>query len=555
MLSARLFRQDVDSKPLERVVGKGLSRLSGLYGRALSPALNHPIITVATGASVIVAAFFAYTTLSTEIAPDEDRGSLTIFLLGPEGSSSAFISEQMEQVEALVQEVSGPDGPVSSVLSTLSIGNAGQGDPAVGMITVVLKDWSEREEDGLAFQSRVQEALSPVTAVRLFVLAPNGLAIAGRPIDIALRGADRETLAGWADQLVARSGDVPGVFAMWSDYSDRNPQLSISIDRSRANALGLDARQIGETLQIMFGASAITRFVDRGVEYDVLVESRDRPVPSDIESVFVRAGNGTLVPLSSVVTITETSAPGELQRIDRQPAVLVGGGLWGGSVGTALSTIVDIADETLPEQASISFVGQSLDFHESGAGFILILALILLLSHFVLAAQFESFVDPIVILIAAPASMAGWVLALYFAGLTVNVYTQIAMLLLIGLVAKNAILLIEFAKQRREEGIAAREAIFEACTIRLRPILMTTVATIIGAIPLMFETGAGGHARFSVGLVIACGTTIGTLLTLFVVPTVYLALSRFTRPRNEVALQLTRMRSDELSAASPGVAP
>ena len=550
MLSARLFKQDDTQNGLERAVGNGLSRLSSLYGRALAPALNRPVLTFSMGASVIVAACMAYTTLATEVAPDEDRGSLTIYLIGPEGSSSAFLSEQMETVEALVQDVSGPDGPVASILSTLSPGNAGQGDPAVGMVTVVLRDWSEREEDGLAFQARVQEALSPVTAVRLFVLAPNGLAIAGRPIDIAVRGADRQTLAGWADQLVAQSGEIPGVFAMWSDYSDRTPQLSISIDRSRANALGLDARQIGETLQIMFGSSAITRFVDRGVEYDVLVESRDRLVPADIESVFVRAGNGALVPLSAVVTITETSAPSELQRIDRQPAVLVGGGLWGGSLGTALETIVDVADRTLPEQASISFVGQSLDFQESGAGFVLILALILLLSYFVLAAQFESFVDPIVVLIAAPASMAGGVLALYFAGLTVNVYTQIAMLLLIGLVAKNAILLIEFAKQRREEGVPAREAIFEACTIRLRPILMTTVATIIGAIPLMFETGAGGHARFSVGLVIACGTTIGTMLTLFVVPAVYLALSRFTRPRNEVALQIESMRQVALQGAT-----
>ncbi|WAJ28753.1 efflux RND transporter permease subunit [Antarcticirhabdus aurantiaca] len=545
MLSSLLFRDRQEPGRMEHFVGRHLDRLGRRYAKALSGAIRHPVLTLLAGAVFVGIGAFAFASTPAELAPDEDRGAVRVRVEGPEGASTAYMADKLRQLEAVVQDTSGENGPVRSVLSILSPGRPGQGQTTVGILIAQLKDWSEREETQMAFVERLQDALPQVTGVRAFAINPNGLGQGrGRPVSMVVKGPDRAVLDAWAQRIVADGAGIPGLVNLDSDYDDTKPQISIAVDRSRASALGVDARAVGETLQIMFGEAEVTRYVDRGEEYEVILQGRpeDRLSPTDIDNVFVRAGTGALIPLSSLVTRQETGTVRELERLDRQPSITLGANLGPTlSLGDALDRLTEIAEASQPPGTEIAFTGQSLDYQETGAAVLFILAMILVLVYLLLAGQFESFVHPFVILISAPTALAGGVLILVAMGQTLNIYSQIAMLLLIGLVAKNAILLVEFANQLREEGAEPFEAAVEAAGQRLRPILMTTLATIIGAVPLILESGAGAEGRITVGAVIASGTTLGTVLTLFVVPTLYVALARFTAPRNAREAKLAEL--------------
>lgn len=548
MLSSKLFTTRTEPTRMERFVGDRLDRLGNAYKRVLRLAVRHIWLTLLAGLAFAGVGVFAFTVVPSELAPDEDRGAIIVRAEGPEGASPAYMSEKMRSLETVVRETNGEDGPMRAILTVLSPGRTGQGQPTVGILIVQLKDWSEREETQMAFQQRLQEALPAVTGVRAFAINPNGLGIGrGRPLSMVVKGPDRDVLDAWSQEIVEKGRSIPGLINLDSDYDDTKPQVRVSVDRSRASALGVDAQAIGETLQIMFGEAEVTRYVERGEEYEVILQARaeDRLTPSDIDNVFVRSGQGELIPLSSVVIREEVGTVRELERLDRQPSITIGANLAPSlSLGDALAQLEEIAVETQPTGTEIAYTGQSLDFQETGSAVLFIMLMILVLVYLLLAGQFESFVHPFVILMAAPAALAGGVLILWAMGQTLNIYSQIAMLLLIGLVAKNAILLIEFANQLREEGAEPFEAAVEAAGQRLRPILMTTLATIIGAVPLLLESGAGAEARTTVGAVIAAGTTLGTFLTLFVVPALYVLLSRFSPPRNALEAELEKLERE-----------
>ncbi|WP_279482837.1 efflux RND transporter permease subunit [Aureimonas sp. SK2] len=553
MLSSKLFSGRTEPTRMERFVGAKLERLGLAYKRVLGAAVRHVWLTLLAGLAFAGIGIFAFTIVPSELAPDEDRGAIIVRAEGPEGASPAYMSEKMRALEAVVREANGEDGPMRAILTVLSPGRSGQGQPTVGILIVQLKDWAEREETQMAFQERLQDALPAVTGVRAFAINPNGLGQGGgRPVSMVVKGPDRAVLDAWSQEIVEKGRSIPGLINLDSDYDDTKPQIRVSMDRSRASALGVDARAIGETLQIMFGEAEITRYVERGEEYEVILQARneDRLTPGDIDNVFVRSGQGELIPLSSVVIREEVGTVRELERLDRQPSITIGANLAPSlSLGDALSQLEEIARETQPSGTEIAYTGQSLDFQETGSAVLFILAMILVLVYLLLAGQFESFVHPFVILMAAPAALAGGILILWAMGQTLNIYSQIAMLLLIGLVAKNAILLVEFANQLREEGAEPFEAAVEAAGQRLRPILMTTLATIIGAVPLLLESGAGAEARTTVGAVIAAGTTLGTFLTLFVVPALYVLLSRFSPPRNALEEELEKLERENPTGA------
>lgn len=548
MLSSKLFADRSEPTRMERFVGAKLDRLGNAYKRVLGSAVRHVWLTLLAGLAFAAIGVFAFTVVPSELAPDEDRGAIIVRAEGPEGASPAYMSEKMRVLEDTVRKTNGENGPMRAILTVLSPGRTGQGQPTVGILIVQLKDWAEREETQMAFQERLQEALPAVTGVRAFAINPNGLGQGGgRPVSMVVKGPDRDVLDTWSQGIVERGRSIPGLINLDSDYDDTKPQIRVSVDRSRASALGVDARSIGETLQIMFGEAEITRYVERGEEYEVILQARneDRLTPGDIDNVFVRSGQGELIPLSSVVIREEVGTVRELERLDRQPSITIGANLSPAlSLGDALDQLEEIARENQPAGTEIAYTGQSLDFQETGSAVLFILAMILVLVYLLLAGQFESFVHPFVILMAAPAALAGGILILWAMGQTLNIYSQIAMLLLIGLVAKNAILLVEFANQLREEGAEPFEAAVEAAAQRLRPILMTTLATIIGAVPLLLESGAGAEARTTVGAVIAAGTTLGTFLTLFVVPALYVLLSRFSPPRNALEAELEKLERE-----------
>jgi len=307
-------------------------------------------------------------------------------------------------------------------------------------------------------------------------------------------------------------------------------------------------------LETMLGSRFVTTFNDPGVQYNVVLQARnqDRVTPNDLENIYVRNTKDELIPLNNLITTRETAAPKELNRFDRMRAVTISASLGPGySLGQALDYLDNLAQTSLPPEARIAYAGQSREFRDSSSSLALTFALALIVVFLVLAAQFESFIHPFIILLSVPLAITGALATLYLTGITLNVYSQIGLVMLIGLVAKNAILIVEFANQLREQGRSIKDAVKESSVARLRPILMTTIATVLGAMPLALATGAGAESRASIGWVIVGGVTFSTILSLFIVPALYNLLARFTKPSSHVAYRLRGLENEYNKKGSP----
>jgi multidrug efflux pump len=314
-----------------------------------------------------------------------------------------------------------------------------------------------------------------------------------------------------------------------SDLKLNKPQLSVDIDREKAAALGIDVEVIGRTLETLLGGRQVTRFKREGKQYDVMVqlEAKDRSTPADLTSIYVRARDGTLVQLSNLVRVRETVAAKELNHFNRARAAIISANVAPGStLGEALDFLDEAAKGLLTETARTDLDGVSREFRESGAGLVFVILFAALFIYLMLSAQFESFVSRFVIMLTVPLAGLGALAAIWLTGGTLNVYSKVGLVMLIGLITKHGILIVEFANQLRDRGLAAAEAVAEAATLRLRPILMTTGAMVLGALPLALAMGAGAEARQAIGWVIVGGLLVGTLFTLFVIPTAYLLLVR-----------------------------
>ena len=365
-------------------------------------------------------------------------------------------------------------------------------------------------------------------------------------------GPDYERIKEWSDAIVQRAEENPGLLNVDTDFEVNQPQLDVLIDRPKADDLGIGVETIGRTLQTMLASREITSYVDRGREYPVIVQARaeDRRTPTDLANIFVRSGNGDeLVPLTALVRLEEAAAAPELRRYDRLPSITIEASLADGyDLGGAIRFMQAVAAETLPPEAKLGFAGQSKEFLETSGGVALTFALALLIVFLVLAAQFESFVHPLIIMLTVPLGLTGALLSLWLTGNSLNVYSQVGIILLVGLMAKNGILIVEFANQLRDEGRSIRDAVLEASAIRLRPIVMTVLATILGAVPLALATGAGAESRAAIGIVVIGGLGLASLLTLFVTPVLYNLLAPFTRPVNAIEQELRRALAARASA-------
>jgi multidrug efflux pump len=350
-----------------------------------------------------------------------------------------------------------------------------------------------------------------------------------------------DTIKTYVDALIAEAGKSPALTNLDSDLILDKPQIKVSLDRQRASDLGLSVDVIGRTLESLLGGRQVTRFNQNGEQYDVVVQvtDDDRDTPQDLQSIYARGRKGAIVQLSSVVSVEETVAPKELNRFNQlRAATITAVPAPGYSLGDALAALEDAAARVLPATVQVDYAGQSREFKQSGSSILLVFLLALAFIYLVLAAQFESFIDPLVIMFSVPLSITGALAALYFTGGTLNVYSQIGLVTLIGLITKHGILIVEFANQLQEEGRELREALVDAAALRLRPILMTTGAMVLGAVPLANATGAGAESRSQIGWVIVGGMTFGTLLTLFVVPAAYSYLARKrSRTRPHIAAQ------------------
>jgi multidrug efflux pump len=378
-----------------------------------------------------------------------------------------------------------------------------------------------------------------------------------RPVQMVLGGPDYEQLQLWRDEMLLRLAESPELINPDSNYQERKPQMNIMVDRDRSAALGVSLAAIGRTLETMLGSRQVTTYIDRGREYNVILMGKeaDRSSPDDLTNLYVRSElTGDLVPLANLVRIEEMAGPAELNRHDRMRSITMEAGLAEGvSLGAGIETMLAVAAETLPAAARISWDGESQEYLESGSSLYTTFGLALIIVFLVLAAQFESFINPLIILVTVPLAMTGALAGLLLYGSSINVFSQIGAILLIGLSAKNGVLIVEFANQLRDRGLQIREAAEEAAVVRFRPILMTSAATTFGAFPLLFGSGAGWESRQPIGIVIVFGVAISAVLTLFIVPSLYALFARTTSSPQRVSRLIEQMQKS-VAAEGKGAA-
>ena len=494
---------------------------------------------------IVVVAFFAvlagsvavYMTLKDELSPLEDRGFFITLVLAPEGASMDYTDTYMREIERMFSKV--PE--IRSYFTVVAPGLERPNPVNLGIGFSQLAPWDERKRKTQEITGELGPRMfGTLPGVLAFPINPPSLGQSFRnpPVQFVIQANSYEELEAMTNRLLAKARESKAIANPDVDLRLNKPQLAVDIDRNKAAALGIDVETIGRTLETLLGGRQVTRFKREGKQYDVIVqlEAKDRATPTDLTSIFVRARDGQLVQLANLVKVRETVGPKELNHFNRQRAALLSANVAPGyTLGEALELLEGAAKETLDATARIALDGPSREFRESGTALAFAFLLALAFIYLMLAAQFESFVSPFVIMLTVPLASLGALLALKLSGGTLNVYSKVGMVMLIGLITKHGILIVEFANQLRARGMPKLDAVIEASTLRLRPILMTTGAMVLGAVPLALATGAGAEARQPIGWVIVGGLMLGTLFTLFVIPTAYLLLVRERRPAVQVA--------------------
>jgi multidrug efflux pump len=474
-----------------------------------------------------------FTQLKSELSPIEDRGVFMAFAIAPEGATMQYTDGYMRQIGHILRDV--PE--IDTLFEVVAPGLERPNPVNLGIGFAVLKHWDERERSQMQITSELTPKLfGGLPGVLSFTKDPPSLggSFLDKKINYVIYGNSYEQLQGHVGKIMARLAQYPGITGMDTDLKLNKPQLRVEIDRDKAAALGVSMAVIGGTLETLMGGRDVTRYKREGKQYDVVVQMEDdkRRQPSDLTSIYVRGNDNQLVQLSNLVTLRETVAPKELNHFNKLRAAIVNGNIAPGySLGQALDYIDQVVAEELPREVATDLDGESREFRETGYELYITFGLALIFIYLVLSAQFESFVGPLVIMFTVPLATTGAVLAMWINSKlgpegTLNVYSQIGLVMLVGLITKNGILIVEFANQLRRKGEEKFEAVIEASTLRLRPILMTTLATVLGALPLALSAGAGAEARRAIGWVIVGGMSLGTLLTLFVIPTIYTVLVR-----------------------------
>lgn len=538
MLCSRLLR-----RPKHLIDGRGpgffgrlAARGSAAYSASVRAAVAARWAIVAATVLLAAAAWTLHERLPKELTPVEDQGRFIIIADAPEGSSLEYTQAQVRQIEDIVAPFRAPGGPVHRVISIVAPGWGGAASVSSARIIVRLHPWDQRTMSQQEIVAAIQPKLRALPGIRATAVNPAGLGVRGgqQPIQYAVGGPDIASARLWAQRVVELAQGDPRFVNLRAEFEENRPQVRVVVDRDRAFNVGLSVEQVGRTLQTFLGGREVTEFLDRGELYEVILQARpdDRATPGDISDLYVRAAGGALIPLSSVVRVSEGGTVRDIRRIARIPSVVITGQVPpGGSLGDALARLDELVRTNLPPEARVSYLGESLDYRQSSGELYLLFALSMLVVYLALAAQFESFIHPVTILIAVPLAVTGGLATLTVLGLSLNIYSQIGLIMLVGLTTKQGILVVEFANQLVARGRSVREAAVEASVVRLRPILMTAISTVLGALPLVIATGAGAESRLAIGVVIVGGLAFSTLLTLFVIPAVYVVLSRERRPR------------------------
>jgi multidrug efflux pump len=518
--------------------------LSDTYARLLARFSASSIPSVITILAVAGLIFVGGKSLKSELAPEEDSGIFWINGQLSEGAGFDYALTVANKMEAKLLSFR-KENPAIFRIIVRAPGGGGPNTDEFNSVaaTVILKDWSERSVATKDVVQDVQKMLGKIPEMRASANQRGSLSGSrgGNSVQFVIAGSSYSELARARDKIFDAAKDNPGFQNLEADYKETKPQLILSIDRNRAADLGISVENIGNTLETMMGSKRVTTFLRAGEEYDVILQAdrMDRMETSDLANTYVRSSTtGQLVPLSNVLTMREKADAGTLGRYNKLRAITLQGKLAPGyTLGEALTFLENTA-RPMPEIAAIGYKGESRDLKETGKSIYFVLLLTIVVIYLVLAAQFESFIHPFTIILTVPLAVGGAVLGLWLLSGTLNIYSQVGVIMLVGLATKNGILIVEFANQLRDRGLTISQAIFEASTRRLRPVIMTSIATVAGALPLMLATGAGAASRTAIGIVIVFGVTIATLLTLFIIPSVYLRLARFTRSPDALSRDL-----------------
>jgi len=532
MMASRILRHEPRHNALFNFGERVLTGLNSAYTRGVTRVLKHPWIVTLVFVLVAAAAFGLLKSLKSELAPTEDRGFFIGVMIAPEGATLQYTDQYARQLEGMYQSVPEVDTAFMVVAPGLERPN-----PVNSALSfVMLKPWEERSRSQMA----ITEGLGPqmfmgMPGVLAFPINPPSLGQSFRnpPLQFVVQAPSYTELDKAVEALMEKVRAYPGLTNADSDLKLNKPQLRVDINRDKAAQMGVGIDTIGRTLETLLGGRDVTRFKQAGEQYDVILQldPAARATPQDLSALYVRGREGSLTPLSNLVTVTETVAPKELNHYDRQRAAIISANIAPGyTLSDALTFMDQAAKETLPKNTRTTLAGLSREFGESGQTLAITFMLALIVIYLVLAAQFESFISPFIIMLTVPLAATGALLALKLTGATLNVYSQIGLVMLVGLITKHGILIVEFANQLHARGKTKVEAVIEAASLRLRPILMTTAAMVLGAVPLAFASGAGAESRSPIGWVIVGGLLLGTLLTLFVIPVAYTLLTRERKP-------------------------
>ncbi|MCU8022641.1 MULTISPECIES: efflux RND transporter permease subunit [unclassified Shewanella] len=543
MMCSKLLKPSSQDSWLVRKVDGIMTKVSNRYQLSLKSAMAHPILVsilvlVALGSSV-----YLVQKVPQEFAPQEDRGSLFLMVNGPQGASYEYIESYMNEVENRLMPLV-ETGDIKRLLIRAPRGFGRAADFSNGMAIIVLEDWGKRRPVKEVIVD-INKRLANLAGVQAFPVMRQAFGRGvGKPVQFVVGGPSYEELARWRDIMMQKAAQNPKLLGLDHDYKETKPQLRVVIDRDRAASLGVSISNIGRTLESMLGSRLVTTFMRDGEEYDVIVEGErdNQNTAADLQNIYVRSERSQeLIPLSNLVTVEEFADASSLNRYNRMRAITIEASLEDGySLGEALDYMNQLARTYLPAEAVISYKGQSLDYQESGSSMYFVFILALGIVFLVLAAQFESYIHPVVIMLTVPLATVGALIGLWLTGQSLNIYSQIGIIMLVGLAAKNGILIVEFANQLRDKGVDFDKAIIQASAQRLRPILMTGITTAAGAVPLVLAVGAGAETRFVIGVVVLSGILLATLFTIFVIPAAYGLFARNSGSPEAIAQQLEK---------------
>ncbi|NCP63960.1 MAG: efflux RND transporter permease subunit [Paraglaciecola sp.] len=545
MCSSLLKKREATTGFAHWIDGK-FKQVEQAYFRSLDTTLHQPWLMALLVALSIVALFQLAKLIPSEFVPREDRGNFFIQVQSAEGSSFEANAANLKKIEAILLEYL-EEGQVERVL----VRTPGFGGSA-GIAIVGMPMGDDKKRSTFELMDEVSAKVAQIPDVQAFAIMRSSIGGGGlgRPVQFVLQGNTYEDLVAWRDTVINKARENPNLIRLDSDYKETSPQLLINIDKNRAADLGISFSDIGRTLETMLGQRRVSTFLDRGQEYDVILEGweDDFRSPQSIDNIYVRsATTNQLIPLDNLLSVQERATSSTLNRYNRMRSITISANLAEGyTVGEALDYLRNIVATELPAEVSIDYKGESQLYQEAGNSILFIFALALAITYLVLAAQFESWIHPLVIMLTVPMALVGAFIGLYFAGMTMNIYSQIGLVMLIGLAAKNGILIVEFANQLRDAGIAFEDALKRAAAQRLRPIMMTGFTTVFSSLPLVLASGPGAESRTVIGMVIFAGVLVSAFMTLYIVPTAYIWLAKNTRSPNQLADKV-----EELEAQVP----